>query len=289
MEPPSSAADSPEPEFSNPAVADDINFPRESQLKSFFVNLGIITAALVACIVFLNLAAGWLTPFIPFEWERSLVGGEFFSKTLDAEGEARQAELSRLGGVLSEAMDLPEGMSVSICYDPGMTVNAFATLGGNIVVFQGLINLMDSEDELAMVIAHEIGHVKNRDAVKGVVKAVGLMLLLAGIEDTSKYVESVSVVGMSSYSRGQEEAADSEAIRALGRLYGHAGGAGEFFSNLAVKVEKRSTDDRAPMLPALTASHPDTLRWLQRAREEADSNGIPRRGDLTPLPEIFRR
>lgn len=287
MEQPSSGADAPRPDFSNPAVADDINNPPESQLKSFFVNLGIITAALVALLVVLNLAASFLTPFIPFEWERSLVGREFFRETLDEKGEARQAELTRLGDALSAVMDLPEGVSVSVCYNPGRMVNAFATLGGNVVVYQGLIDHMESEDELAMVVAHEIGHVKNRDAVKGVVRAVGLMLLLSGIEDAGSYVQSVSTVGMSSYSRSQEEAADAEAVKALGRLYGHAGGAGEFFSNLATKVEKRSVDDKVSALPKLTASHPDTLRRLQRSREEADRNDIPRQGDLTPLPEAF--
>lgn len=45
-------------------------------------------------------------------------------------------------------------------------VNAFALPGGNIVVGRGLLRLVESEDELAAVLGHEIAHVDNRDAIE---------------------------------------------------------------------------------------------------------------------------
>jgi predicted Zn-dependent protease len=49
--------------------------------------------------------------------------------------------------------------------DPSL-VNAFALPGGNIVVGRGLLNLLESEDELAAVLGHEITHVDNRHAIE---------------------------------------------------------------------------------------------------------------------------
>ena len=45
-------------------------------------------------------------------------------------------------------------------------VNAFALPGGSIVVGRGLLNLLESEDELAAVLGHEITHVDNRHAIE---------------------------------------------------------------------------------------------------------------------------
>ena len=283
MAPQSSPANNPSPaEYSNPPVADGINNPPESQLKSFFVNAGLVGLALAGLYVLLNLAATYLTPFIPFAWERKVVGREFLQSDLDAVGRAKQEELRRLASRLATALEMPKGMDVAVFYNPGRVVNAFATFGGNILVFQGLLDLMESEDELAMVLAHEMAHVRHRDPVKGVVRAFGLMLLSAGIETGG---DAIAQLGMASYSRGQEEDADRAAVAALGRVYGHTGGATAFFRTMARKVEKRGPDAKVSSLPALTASHPDTLLRLRRAGEEAARLGIPADGEMTPLAE----
>lgn len=291
MEPPASpdAADrGSQPTFANPKVADHINNPRESQLKSFFVNLGIVTGALIVLLALIFLAAYFLTPFIPFRWERELIGDRAFARTLDDSGKARQRELDRLAAKLTAAMDLPAGMAVAVHYHPDGVPNAFATLGGNVIVCQGLIDLMESEDELAMVMAHEIGHIKNRDPVRGIVNALGVVFLLAGIGDTGGYADKVATLGMAGHSRRQETAADLLAVRALGKAYGNAAGAEDLFRSFAVKLEKRLPgDSRKSYFGSLAASHPDTLYRLERAREEAERLHIPMTGGKTPLSPVF--
>lgn len=289
MEPRSSPGDVGEgPEFSNPKVADDINFPRESQAKSFLVNAAIVGGAFAALLLLINLAAYFLTPLIPFSWEKSLMDRPFSSAGLDEKDLARQTELRRIVGALTENMELPDGMTVTVHYSPGGIPNAFATLGGHIIVFQGLIDLMGSEDELAMVLAHEIAHVKNRDAVRGVVKAMGVGLLLAGVGDSSGYAAKAAELEMAGYSRRQESAADLLAVQALGKVYGHAAGASALFDSFAVKLEGRSPDDRRrSYFGSLTATHPDTLHRLDRVREEARNRNIPLEGESTPLSPVF--
>lgn len=281
-------APEPAPEFSNPPVADGINNPPQRPVRTLFTNLLLVGAGLVVVLLALNVAAGWLAPLFPFRWERALVSPKLLQSRLDSHGEAKQKALRELMARMTAKMSFPEDMRVTLYYNPGSTVNAFATFGGNVIVFQGLLDLVGSEDELAMVLAHEAAHVKHRDSVKGVVRLGGLLLLGSGLEDSANYIDSLLDIGLSGYSREQEEAADVAAVAALGAEYGHAGGAEAFFTTLAEKVEKRSTKGKAASgVGGLTASHPDTLLRLQRAGEEAGRLGIPKDGERTPLPAVL--
>ena len=70
-------------------------------------------------------------------------------------------------------------MTIQVHYTDLDVPNAFATLGGHIIVTSGLYRRMPSENALAMVIGHEIGHVKARDPISAVGGAVILSLPLA--------------------------------------------------------------------------------------------------------------
>ena len=284
----SARSDRPEPEYSNPPVAEGINVSDKSPLRTFFINLAITTAGLIVLLGALNYTASFFARFVPFSWERSLVPESLIAGAPSEEHAERQNALNRLGARVAAAMELPEGMDVRIHYSPSSVMNAYAMLGGHIHIYQGLVDLMESEDELAMVIAHEMGHIKHRDALKGLLRAAGLMLLFTGLEDPGAYVQSVTSVGMATYSRGQERDADAAAVRALGKLYGHVGGAEAFFRTMASKMEGRDADvDKARMLPSILSTHPDTLDRIAGVKEEAEKRGIPLAGELTPLPEVF--
>lgn len=273
-------------EYDNPLVEDGINAPDRKPLRELLSNLMVVALSIIALFIALELAARFLTPFIPHRWERSLAGANLLQSSLDDRGEEKQQEIRRIAARLAEVMDLPDDMELSVCYNPGGTMNAFATFGGNIVIFQGLLDVLQSEDELAMVLAHEIAHVKHRDMIKGIVRAFGLMVLSVGLQDGGALTNTASSLGMAGYSRAQETAADMVAVKALGRVYGHAGGAREFFQYLAVKVEKRAPDAKASVY-GLTASHPDTVYRLERCREEAEKLGLEPNGELTPLPSVL--
>ena len=67
---------------------------------------------------------------------------------------------------------------VHVINDP-KTVNAFATTGGDLYVYSGLILLADDGAELAGVVAHEIGHVALYHVQRQLVDALGLEALTA--------------------------------------------------------------------------------------------------------------
>jgi len=74
------------------------------------------------------------------------------------------------------------------------TFNAFCTLGHNLSVNIGLFDLLNyNEDEIALVVAHEMGHGQNNDPANGVKKALPLQVLAALYQ--SQNVDAVSIIG----------------------------------------------------------------------------------------------
>jgi beta-barrel assembly-enhancing protease len=98
-------------------------------------------------------------------------------------------------------------------------VNAFALPGGNIVILSGLISFSESPEEVAAVLAHEIGHVEKRHVMKRLIKEFGLQLLFGVLTGGDGIILSeVSKTATSTYfDRKQEEEADDFSLELLQR------------------------------------------------------------------------
>lgn len=59
------------------------------------------------------------------------------------------------------------------------TINAFATPGGYIYVYKGLLKYLDNEATLAAILAHEVAHAERRHSTQRMTKAYGLQVLLS--------------------------------------------------------------------------------------------------------------
>ncbi len=92
-------------------------------------------------------------------------------------------------------------------------INAFTVPGGNILISTGLIGFCDSPEELAAVIAHEMGHVEERHVVSRLLKELGIEILTSG----DQYVigEVSGLLTSTSFDRKQEEEADLFAANLL--------------------------------------------------------------------------
>lgn len=115
-----------------------------------------------------------------------------------------------------------------------MEKNAFASPGGLILITKGLIMAAQSEDELAAVIAHEIGHIAHRDGVSSIQQSrMSEVLTKTGTQAVSSYAggpasQLVSLfegsiddvfrtIVINGYSRSQELAADEAALTCLAK------------------------------------------------------------------------
>ncbi len=143
-------------------------------------------------------------------------------------------------------------------------VNALAAPGGVIVVFTGLLDVVASENELAMVLGHELGHLSNRDHLR----MLGRRLVTAGIAALvfgrtssldAQLLSAPTQLLQFRHSRDRERAADRVGVELLCALYGHGGGAEDFF---------RRTESAVPAFLATHPSSPDRIARIGQWRRE---------------------
>lgn len=118
---------------------------------------------------------------------------------------------------------------VKIIHDD-KTLNAFCTPGGYIYVYTGILKFMESEDELAGVLGHEIGHADMRHSTRQMTKLFGVQVLLDIIAGNHAMLKQVTagIIGLK-FSREHETEADERSVRYLcPTSYNAAGGAGFF-------------------------------------------------------------
>lgn len=131
-----------------------------------------------------------------------------------------QERVNRIGQSLvavSDRRDLPYSFKVLNSKE----INALAAPGGFIYVFKGLVDLMPSDDELAGVIGHEVGHVVKRHTVRQMEKSLGMSILFGVIfGDKGAFLQNLAFNAiMAGYSRDDEREADK-----LGFLHSYKAG-----------------------------------------------------------------
>ncbi|MEO9258186.1 MAG: M48 family metallopeptidase [Crocinitomicaceae bacterium] len=130
------------------------------------------------------------------------------------------------------------------------TLNAFCTPGGYIYVYTGLMKYLDSEDQLAGVLAHEIGHADQRHSTRQMTTMYGidvLLNILAGDRTMIKQITS-SIIGLK-FSRNHETEADQKSVEYLcPTTYNADGGAG-FFEKLQAAGSTKTIE--------FLSTHPD--------------------------------
>jgi len=119
--------------------------------------------------------------------------------------------------------------------------NAFALPGGYIYLFEGLIAKAVSPDELAGVIAHELGHVAHRDGTRAVLQAAGLSFLFGALFRDFVGGGAITLAGkavlQSAYSREVEAAADRYAVDLMAKAGGDARAFGAVLERISGAIE----------------------------------------------------
>jgi Zn-dependent protease with chaperone function len=196
----------------------------------------VATASLVFVAVFVApQLAGRLAPLVPASLETRLgaavdaqvrtmldtrkLGDRLVCGTQEGERAGKEA-LDAIAARLSQAAAplVPLQMAVVRRSE----ANAIALPGGRIYVFQGLLDKAENPDELIGVIAHEVGHVVNRDGTRSTLQGAGLSLmfgmLLGDFVGGGAVVIAARALIQSSYSREVELAADAFGGRLMAQL-----------------------------------------------------------------------
>lgn len=218
------------------------------------------SAGLLAALWLLLQAVIHLLPgFISIEQEQ-----RWFSPLIAAVREDAQPdpELQTLANQLADRMQLPAG-SVQVSISPSSTRNAFATLGGEVVLMQGLLDCLPSEEAVAAVLAHEIAHVAHRDPLRSASYSLLFNLVSSAIFGNNFGINHIQYLESMRYSRQREEAADDAAVHALAGHYRDVGG----MVQLMERFETLSTHGAG--LPTWMQSHPQPASRLTAAKHTA--------------------
>jgi predicted Zn-dependent protease len=169
------------------------------------------------------------------------------------------AALEKMERRLTEGQGLTYDIELSVM-DHEM-LNAFAAPGGRIVILRGLLDEAETAEEVAGVLAHEIGHVEARDPVRLAFRSAGSAGILALVLGD---VTGGTVIGLlgdhlmsASYTREAEAAADAFAFDLLVRTGIGTEGLADFFE----RIEGMGDD-----LPEILSTHPASGNRAEAAR-----------------------
>ena len=209
--------------------------------------VGGIAAVIAILFVGLPRVAEPVAALMPLAWEEA-IGEQVFSgfqgSNKFCEASAGVDALGRLSDRLLTGFDNRYNFRFAVV--DAKAINAFAAPGGYIVIYRGLIDDARSSDDVAGVLAHEIGHVIERHATEGIVRATGLALIVQLLLG-----DPSGILGMSAasgelllslaYSRGDEAEADAIAVEMLAAAGIDSGGFVKFLQRTARREEAAST------------------------------------------------
>ncbi len=237
-------------QFENRTPDEGINAqPENLGREAIWLIFGAI-GCVILLVVLADVGARWLAPRLPFSLERTLaerMEGE--PPKLADEERAANAALQGLADRLRGPLGMPDDITVQVRLEDDEVLNAYATVGGRIVIYRGLLRRLRGEHELAALLAHEMAHVQHRHVAASLGRglAIGLVLSVvsadAGGQAASVLLEQTGGLLMRGYGRDHEREADTGAMRAAAALHGHVGGVIGLFERIASARDERVERD----------------------------------------------
>jgi predicted Zn-dependent protease len=164
------------------------------------------------------------------------------------------------------------------------TLNAFCTPGGYIYVYTGLIKFLDTEDDLAGVMGHEIAHADKRHSSKSMTTQYGIdavLKIVLGNGDPDLLTQIASQLGTLKYSRCHESEADAASVDYLSGTSYRCNGAATFFQKLDAMGGTGS--------PVFLSTHPAPANRIEDINKRAADKGCKTTGNTSdPAYQSFK-
>ncbi|MBL4889814.1 MAG: M48 family metallopeptidase [Candidatus Lindowbacteria bacterium] len=241
-----------------------------SPISEFFLIISGMLAVLLVVYYLLGFAVDFAAGYVPREWEKKM-NTVFGPSESDSQPKELIKQEEKVKRVLDKLLANVEGHPT---YDLKVAdvdmVNVISHPGYTVEVFTGFLDNVESENELAMVLAHEIGHYEHRDHTRQlgrILIPVVLVSLLSGTdEDLADWGSSILGFAELSFSRSQEHHADAFALKLLNKTYGHSGGATDFF-------ERHQESEGDPGFLEFFATHPADIDRVSKLDGQIRENG----------------
>lgn len=265
-----------------------------SWLQRFEVNPRLILCSLIAVAAFSLLGVVYGVPWLsaqvanalPVELESRI--GEEALQTLDRLWmepsqltEVRQQELLSAMAPYLRTMqgEYPEhSLQLHFRSSAALGANAFALPGGNLVFTDEMVALAQNDEELAAVLAHEVGHVVHRHSMRNLVQSSLLVFVMVSLTGDVSAVSDITtglpaLLANLSYQRGMETEADDFALAFLRQQ----GIAPQRFADIMLRLdpavpegegEDKQEGDAASGLGSFLSTHPPTPERIERFKTQ---------------------
>lgn len=247
--------------------------------------VGAVASVAMIIFVLVPMMANQLALYLPPEGEKALGDATFEQIRTALAGDSilpvdacyEPAGVDALGVMqarLNPGDDLPYPIDVTVL-DHDL-VNAFALPGGRIVLFRGLLDAAEAPEEVAAVLAHEIGHVVHRDPTRDALRVAGsvgvLGLIFGDFAGGTVVLMLANQLINAQYSQSAEAGADDYAYALMSEAALPPAAMGSFFERLR---DEYGEDEG---LIAHFASHPQMTARIEAAlaaQEQLDVVGDP--------------
>ncbi|MFZ5693596.1 MAG: M48 family metallopeptidase [Pseudomonadota bacterium] len=228
-------------------------------------SLAAAVSIVLVTIYGIPLLADRLAPLVPFAVEKRI--GEAVDRQARAvfggQNCARpdgQAAFEKMMTKIKEAGGFDAPLQAHVL-SSGVT-NAYALPGGTVYLLDGLLQRARNVDEVAGVMAHELGHAQNRDGLRKIIQTGGssflIGLLFGDVTGGSAVLFAARSIVDASYSREAESRADAFAIKAMNGLGRSPQPMGEFLVRIT----------GGGRISTVIDSHPLSADRLDRMKKE---------------------
>ena len=268
-------------------LVDEVNVTPVNPLVNFGYLLGTVAAAGIALYVGLGVAAAQIATRIGPKAEVRVgdivFEGLFSEADLIKEGEQVDYLRSLAESLYTDALAQRPEPQIYILDE--LIPNAMVIPGGHIFVTTGLLADIETENEIAFVLAHELGHHENRDTLRSLGRTLVFLslngfLAIGGVQLPTMLTGSVSLADLH-YSRDQEQKADIYALELMQERYGHIGHSLDFFERLH---EYELDLGVANQVLEWQSTHPLTKSRIEHLETLAAERGWSLEGEPTALP-----
>lgn len=264
-------------------ITEEVNVTAIHPLVDLAYLLGTVIVFSVLIYLGLGVIATQLVTHISPELEVK-IGKQLLSTVPNIASEANSQQQQYLESLLTDLQTTSINRPpLSIHIHKDKHANAVIIPGGHIIVTTALLTEAESENELAFVLAHELGHHVAKDPLKGLGRSLVGITIATVLGIGSGNVDIVTLTGSLTdlhYSRRQETAADVYALSAIIDLYGHGGASLDFFKRILAKNR-----DRRGKLAAYFSTHPLTQARIDYLYRVASQKGWQMTGEVTDLPK----
>lgn len=250
---------------------------------SLYMILGISGAVLLAGILLYVFVLPWLAEkavlLVPVETEIAL--GESLTESLTAEALSDDSVNHYLKEFISR-LELNQSYPIRVRLIRSEEINAFALPGGNIFIYSGLLEKLESPEELVALIGHEVTHVVQRHSLKSMSRSLASGLLFSFLlGDASGIVAQADQFKQLGYSRELETEADDYGLRLMRENGVDPSG----MLRLLEVLQKENTE--MPQLMKYLSTHPDTEDRIRNIRSQIGAG--EREQARSELNETFDR